>query len=70
MKYTYDKCPICEGRGFVPAGFYGETHGKAIECRNEECRSCHGKGIVSAIDFGDNNTNGKYPSWWLTTVDK
>lgn len=43
------KCPVCEGRGFVYNGFYGnakstyyiaETYGK------NTCRACYGTGII------------------------
>lgn len=38
------KCPVCEGRGWVPNGFYG-----VVDCTstaNETCRSCNGAGII------------------------
>ncbi len=35
-------CPVCNGRGTVPASFYGDyTHIYAVKCR-----SCDGIGIV------------------------
>jgi len=40
-------CPVCQGRGFVPFGFYtsnGETN--MITCGTETCRTCGGTGIV------------------------
>lgn len=37
------KCPVCEGRGFVNAGFY--TNSK-YDPFTVNCRSCNGKGIV------------------------
>ena len=41
------KCPVCEGKGVVPNGFYqtyplGSTTGKF----DELCRSCGGTGII------------------------
>lgn len=33
------KCPVCDGKGKMPMGFYRE--GMA-----EECRSCEGRGLV------------------------
>lgn len=38
------KCPICEGRGNVPFGFYGrsEVEGGPTEL----CRQCEGKGVI------------------------
>lgn len=32
------RCPVCEGRGSVPAGFY--TNGISTSTSNEKCRSC------------------------------
>lgn len=41
-------CPVCNGRGFVMAGFYssftGEFTTSAIE--QETCRTCNGSGII------------------------
>ena len=38
------KCPVCNGTGQVPAGFYDtET---SINPQAEKCRSCEGTGIV------------------------
>jgi hypothetical protein len=34
------KCPVCEGKQAVPAGFYGDA--------SVSCRSCDGKGYVLA----------------------
>jgi len=36
-------CPVCYGRGIVPAGFYETTF---TEAQEEPCRSCQGTGIV------------------------
>jgi len=38
------RCPVCEGRGFVPAGFYGIQEGTG----SPACRRCDGLGTVSA----------------------
>ena len=42
------KCPICEGRGFVAGGFYTSTPGCGSVTANitETCRSCAGTGIL------------------------
>lgn len=37
-------CPVCGGRGYMPAGFYGVTRGSSTA--GEFCRSCTGQGIV------------------------
>lgn len=39
---TPSRCPVCEGRGAVPAGFYS-TPGEAAR---ETCRSCGGSGVI------------------------
>ena len=38
-------CPVCQGRGFVPLGFYnfGNT---AASLNNEPCIACCGKGVL------------------------
>ena len=42
---TPHTCPVCEGRGFIPDGFYlGIGHGHSTD--TEPCRSCNGTGIV------------------------
>ena len=39
------KCPICEGTGKVPAGFY--SMGVVVsDSKSETCRSCQGTGIA------------------------
>lgn len=40
---TPHRCPVCEGRGNVPAGFYedgGFSESMTAEPRREPCRSC------------------------------
>ena len=41
-------CPVCYGRGFVPAGFYESTGLTWISSTtgNETCKSCCGKGYI------------------------
>ena len=55
--YTYTisskvpyRCPICEGRGIVPGGFYISLSGGWGTSTNvtEPCRSCAGSGIIYA----------------------
>ncbi len=47
---SYQKCPVCEGRGEVPMGFYlGQTAGTSMS--PQQCRSCHGTGTVGFSDF-------------------
>ncbi len=50
----YQKCPICEGKCIVPAGFYlnpyysYETSMMVSDLTPEECRQCKGKGMILA----------------------
>ena len=41
-------CPVCKGRGIVPADFYESRHqfGTIAAPRNVPCRTCNGMGIV------------------------
>jgi len=51
------KCPICDGRGIVPAGFYQVTfHGygfTSTSSSHEICRSCGGSGIIWGKEGGE-----------------
>ena len=43
------KCPICEGRGFVYDGFYGNTKSQYYTAEpygRNTCRACYGTGII------------------------
>ena len=44
------RCPICEGHGLVPGGFYSAVPGgQMISCNaTEQCRACGGTGIIYA----------------------
>ncbi len=45
------KCPVCEGRGQVPAGFYHTYHsGTVVNTCPETCKSCSGKGVIFDTD--------------------
>ncbi len=44
-------CPVCNGKGLVPNGFYravGSNTWSATSIDPEKCRSCWGSGIVWA----------------------
>ena len=46
---TAHRCPICNGRGTVPQGFYtGEAWGIMNACNTVRptCHTCGGRGIV------------------------
>ena len=41
------RCPVCNGTGYVDAGFYTQTSGQwSSTGGTEQCRSCCGKGYV------------------------
>jgi len=42
------RCPVCNGNGLVPNGFYAQTSGNWSTASTvpESCRSCYGTGIV------------------------
>lgn len=42
------RCPVCDGRGIVPSGFYtlaNDACGTSITDL-KQCRTCKGKGII------------------------
>lgn len=44
------RCPVCLGRGWMPAGFYtvdpNLTHFSCSTTATETCRTCGGKGTI------------------------
>ena len=42
------KCPVCEGRGQVPSGFYTGMGG-VVSTVSERCQTCHGTGIIWGV---------------------
>lgn len=50
--YTLQRCPVCEGRGNVPTGFYTRATG-ATSTAPETCQACDGKGILKVTIFGN-----------------
>jgi DnaJ-class molecular chaperone len=38
-------CPVCGGRGHVPAGFFSDVQA-STSLNLELCRACEGKGVV------------------------
>ena len=43
------RCPVCEGRGHVHAGFYDVPPGQSFssgETANQTCSACNGTGLV------------------------
>lgn len=62
------KCPICEGRGIVPRGFY-ETCEELDKSKVETCQACEGRGfdwdiqIQPQIGVGTIEMDPPTP-WW------
>lgn len=50
------RCPVCNGNGLVPNGFYRQTSGlwSSTSTKPETCKSCNGSGVVwkKEIEFG------------------
>ncbi len=54
VNYTYETtglkphtCPVCEGRGTVPCGFYShQEHFTSSSTSPETCKTCNGGGIL------------------------
>lgn len=51
MNVNYEQkpyiCPVCNGRGLVPHGFYNtQSYYSSTDVTEEICRSCGGSGIV------------------------
>ena len=42
------RCPVCNGNGLVPNGFYNQVSGAwpTTNASPEQCRGCNGSGIV------------------------
>ena len=45
-------CPVCNGNGLVPNGFYIQTSGHwgTTDITPEKCRSCNGTGVVWGLE--------------------
>jgi len=39
-------CPVCNGRGLVPAGFYRVDNYTTTSKMPETCQSCGGSGVL------------------------
>ena len=59
MRKTPHRCPVCEGKGFVPNGFYITTNGHwtTNSLEPEKCRSCV-NGVIFIED--DNNISAHH----------
>ncbi len=50
------KCPVCDGRGTVPNGFYTQPmshqyHPTSTVSMTETCKSCNGTGILWGFSY-------------------
>jgi hypothetical protein len=68
------KCPVCDGTGKVPAGFYSNGYGSTNACP-EQCQTCKGIGIVwaavfipSVFDHSPLNSETGFPATETTTA--
>ena len=50
---SYQRCPICYGKGKVPAGFYELTdYVSSTDIKQPEiCRACAGSGVLMTPDI-------------------
>jgi len=55
---TVHLCPVCRGRGTVPAGFYGPPMGTSAA--ELQCRACGGRGYLHLLTVTING--GQRPS--------
>jgi hypothetical protein len=44
-KRTPQKCPVCDGKGTIPIGFYSDI-AVGGDMQEPTCRTCKGDGIV------------------------
>lgn len=76
-------CPICQGRGFVPEGFYRTTSGSwsSTSTLTEICRTCKGSGVyesqhtnlvkaIQDLNLNEVLQNLKDKEKWFDEVDK
>jgi DnaJ-class molecular chaperone len=61
-----EKCPVCEGRGHVPQGFYLDLCSTTGTCGPVMCRACQGKGYMFVSDEIKFDTISN-PSFTITT---
>jgi len=46
---TPHRCPVCNGRGLVPNGFYSAFQATS-STSPEQCKSCYGSGVLWSSD--------------------
>lgn len=55
-RHIRQRCPICEGRKVVPAGFY--SFRLAGTTNPDPCRQCGGTGMIAATEVVEDPTGG------------
>lgn len=69
----YQKCPVCEGKGIVPPGFYNlnvpfTTNTITTTAKSAEtCRTCQGSGVIYNPEYSCPWHYDEKP-WWKQTV--
>lgn len=56
-RYVRQLCPVCQGHGIVPRGFYDVPAGQTFTTTNagpERCRQCKGGGVIRATEVVNN----------------
>lgn len=76
MAYQPFRCPVCNGKGLVPNGFYSfEPSRSSVYVSAETCRTCQGTGILwgpadppqtqpKCITITDDPAGTETP-WWI-----
>ena len=64
---SWQRCPICGGKGMVAAGFYNPSPfgTSSTSATAESCRACNGKGIL--LDPVSKFDGGMTPPWRVTS---
>jgi hypothetical protein len=49
MTDRWQACPVCKGRGDVPAAFYGLLHDSTVIDPRTTCRTCLGMAVLDTL---------------------
>ena len=64
------RCPICNGTGIVPGGFYFSVNGHSSSTNTTEvCRQCQGSGIVWGTEDYDRESLVSNNIFWEALKD-
>ena len=68
---SWQRCPICGGKGMVAAGFYNPSPfgTSSTSATAESCPACNGKGILldPVAPMGGGVSWGQTPPWRVTS---